>query len=331
MARRLAICSTEPSRSGSPAEILRRCVIPSGWTLADPDNADLIVFAESHRDDATCGRFLTNVRTHPVYRRHRARCVVHCGSDRPVPLVPGFYPSIPTRWHDARWTRSTSYLVEENPLVLEAEGDASRTEASTLASFVGACRGKSVRQRLLAHRSASLVVQDTGEEFVGAIRAGDLHRLRELKLAYVQSIVRSRFVLCPRGTGASSIRLFETMRLGRVPVIIADDWVEPVGPDWAAFSVRIAERDLGELESRLDRVAHRAAAMGQLAREAWESHFSPATLLKGIVEQGLELIEQPAARRVPGRVRGAASAARPEIVRRESKRLRSVLRSAGGR
>ena len=30
---------------------------------------------------------------------------------------------------------------------------------------------------------------------------------------------RSKFFLCPRGTGTSSIRLYETLSAGRVPVI----------------------------------------------------------------------------------------------------------------
>ena len=41
---------------------------------------------------------------------------------------------------------------------------------------------------------------------------------------------RSRFVLCPRGKGTSSIRLYEALAYGCVPVIISDDWVAPAGP-----------------------------------------------------------------------------------------------------
>ena len=50
------------------------------------------------------------------------------------------------------------------------------------------------------------------------------HRFREVLEA-------SKFVLCPRGQGTSSIRLYETLASGRVPVIIADDWVARRGPD----------------------------------------------------------------------------------------------------
>ena len=47
----------------------------------------------------------------------------------------------------------------------------------------------------------------------------------------------------PRGLGVSSVRLFDTMRMARVPVILSDEWVEPIGPAWREFSLRIPERD----------------------------------------------------------------------------------------
>ncbi len=312
---------------GTPLAFLRACVVPDGWALATPDRADLIIFAESHRDDAACGRFLTRVRAHPVFRRHRSRCVVHCGADRPIPLVPGFYPSIQRRWHHPRWTRSSCYLVEGNPFIAEAERDAAVTDPTVLASFVGACRGKPVRQRLLGLSSDVLDIRDTGEAFVAALRSGDTARVRDMKRLYVRSIVASRFVLCPRGTGASSIRLFETMRLGRVPVIIADDWVEPVGPDWSACAVRVGEQELDSLADRLRSLAGESEAMGRAARSAWEAHFAPSALLGRLVEQASSLIGQSTVGRIPGRVRGAASVARREIITLETRRIRSALRS----
>ena len=52
-------------------------------------------------------------------------------------------------------------------------------------------------------------------------------------------------MICPRGWGSSSIRLFEVMEMGRVPVIISDAWVNEA-PKWADFSVRVSEADVFE-------------------------------------------------------------------------------------
>jgi len=62
--------------------------------------------------------------------------------------------------------------------------------------------------------------------------------------SYYQSIIDSKFVLCPRGGSPSSVRIFETLAAGRIPVIISDDLILPL-PDigWDKFSIRVPEKD----------------------------------------------------------------------------------------
>ena len=43
------------------------------------------------------------------------------------------------------------------------------------------------------------------------------------------------------------------MRMGRVPVILSDDWVEPIGPSWEKFSIRIRERDVDRIPAPLEK------------------------------------------------------------------------------
>ena len=57
------------------------------------------------------------------------------------------------------------------------------------------------------------------------------HSVKE-KQDYVDDILSSKFVLCPRGWSPSTYRLFEVMELGRCPVIISDDWVPIHGVPW---------------------------------------------------------------------------------------------------
>ena len=40
---------------------------------------------------------------------------------------------------------------------------------------------------------------------------------------------RSIFTICPRGTGHGTIRLFESLNSGSIPVIISDDYKLPLG------------------------------------------------------------------------------------------------------
>jgi len=64
------------------------------------------------------------------------------------------------------------------------------------------------------------------------------------------------------------------MRAGRVPVIIADEWVEPRGLDWATFSIRVKEQNIKEIPTILERFETSAETMGNAAQLAWNKFFS---------------------------------------------------------
>ncbi|MBE7157880.1 MAG: exostosin family protein, partial [Rhodospirillales bacterium] len=100
---------------------------------------------------------------------------------------------------------------------------------------------------------------------------------------------RSKFVLCPRGVGTSSIRLFETLAAGRVPVIISDQWVPALGPDWKKISLRLRESEIASIPRLL---ATAEEQYPQMARAAWEAHakwFSQAVIFHRLVSQCAEL------------------------------------------
>jgi hypothetical protein len=63
--------------------------------------------------------------------------------------------------------------------------------------------------------------------------------------------------------------------MGRVPVILSDDWVAPDGPTWLDFSIIVSESKIHELPEIIERYEAQAFTMGKLAREAWEKWFSP--------------------------------------------------------
>jgi hypothetical protein len=113
---------------------------------------------------------------------------------------------------------------------------------------------------------------------------------------YVEIARRSQFILCPRGLAPSSIRLFETMCMGRVPVILADEWVRPEGPQWDAFTIQIPERDARSVPDILEEKEAAAYEMGLIARAEWEKYFSPDVVFHRVVELCLEIQK---ARRLP--------------------------------
>ena len=145
----------------------------------------------------------------------------------------------------------------------------------------------------------------------------------ELKKHYADILDASRFVLCPRGIGTSTFRLFETLQSGRVPVILSDDWVAPAGIDWDAISLRVREADIGRLAEICEANLQRWPGMAGQARQTWERWFSPAGMGE-LVRTSLEDILRR--RRLPERtyrlgwpLRRSYSAARGALARGVSK------------
>jgi len=99
-------------------------------------------------------------------------------------------------------------------------------------------------------------------------------------------------VLCPRGKGPSSWRLFETMRVGRVPVVISDDWVPPPGIDWDSFVVRMPESDVQQIPSVLLGLESEWAERAGRAQQAWENHLSYERVFGWIGARCTEVLER---------------------------------------
>jgi hypothetical protein len=92
---------------------------------------------------------------------------------------------------------------------------------------------------------------------------------------YWQMASRSKYALCPRGAGTSSVRIFEMMQAGIAPVIVADDWLPPLGPSWEECALFVPESDINSIYEKVKAHEGEYADRGRSARKAWEQYFSP--------------------------------------------------------
>ena len=69
--------------------------------------------------------------------------------------------------------------------------------------------------------------------------------------SYFKSIDDSRFVLCPRGVGLNSIRFYETIAAGRIPVLISDHCKLPKFIDWSRLIIRVPEKNISNIENMI--------------------------------------------------------------------------------
>ena len=279
----------------------------------DPTAADVILFVEN------CDpmRHYLEVRRHPVYRADPERCFLFSRYDYPVPFLPGVYASIPQRWHDPARTRGGLYLnAFDHPFIEYTPASIARTH---LYSFIGQVGTHPLREALMDLPDDEGFLFDTTPYWPYAEL--DDETRDALEQQYVDVAARSAFVLCPRGRGASSIRLFEMMRMGRAPVILSDEWTPPDGPDWNAFSVRVAEKDVARLPHLLRERADEAEAMGERARRCWEDWFSVEATFHRVTDWCLALKTER-----PARLGAPWSYVLPQLMRPQN--LRPFLRTA---
>ena len=146
-----------------------------------------------------------------------------------------------------------------------------------------AARTRAVRELARAPEvTTNFVIRD--DFWAGAIPGGapDYAALRRAREEYVANMVDSDYVLCARGDGNFSYRLYETLSCGRIPVFVDTDSVLPLD-----FAVRWRDHCVWVDESELDRIGERVGEFHERLSDAefeelqrscrrfWETHLSP--------------------------------------------------------
>lgn len=242
----------------------------------NPAEADLILFVENsqyHND-----RFFKQLKGHPLVQQYPDRVFMYNPHDLPWLVLPGLYPSMPASLLDEASVVGGPYIEQVNDRIrCDFE-----VEPRLLYAFCGNLNMPVRRElRPLRHPRGDV------RESAGGLFIDD--KPTEPLVAYANLLVDTKFVLCPRGIGTSSIRLFETMQAGRVPVIIADEWVRPKGVAWDEFALFVPESQVAQLPQLLEKAEAQWSAMSRRARAAWETSFAPDVIFHYFIEQLLPL------------------------------------------
>lgn len=256
-------------------------------TVVDnPEDSDVILFVEGQPPDDI--PFYDQVKNHPLVKKYRTKSLIFTRYGRPLYVIPGLYVSPSKTSSNLVKQRATTYLEEVNEYL--DHQTAIDIEPDILYSFMGT-RTAPVREKLFSvdHPEGTLV--DTSGYDVVSSYGLPPEEVKKRKQDYVDMLQRSKFVLCPRGFATSSFRLYETMKVQRVPVILADDWAPPLGPKWEDFAVFIPERDMGQLASILQELEPTWQERAVLARQAWEEYFASDVRFHYMIEQCRDIFE----------------------------------------
>ena len=253
----------------------------------EPGDARVILFSSV----AFGGLWMRDILRHPLSKTYPDRLMVYSEADRPWPRIPGIYTSVPRCTFTTDMHRSGPYFPFHHTFGL---GDQLRSVPDLgaytfLYSFVGAVASSPrLRAKLMSlHDPAANLVDTSSSQwapFYGPVKARQPAFRR-----YVASFESSAFIVCPRGSGVGSMRVFEAMMAGRPPVIISDGWVPPLGPKWEEFAVVVPERRVRDLPVILRKRQPDAERMGRVARAAWARWFSPAAIFGTVLQSCFEL------------------------------------------
>ena len=246
------------------------------------EEADAIAFVENtHFDDY----LYKAVRSHPLVEQYPDKVFMYNESDKPWSALPGLYCSMPRRFFQHSKQVAFPYLVTPNDFIKDVY--TRDTEKKWLFSFVGSASHR-CRRDVVALAKTSSGVQDTSEFNVWDCTA-DTKAAQGTNFA--QTMAESHFMLCPRGIGTSSYRLFETLEAARAPVIISDQWVPTPHIDWD-FAVRVDERKIHTIPELLRSLQDEAEDRGRAARAAWESAYAPDVLFDTVGASLAFLLEE---------------------------------------
>jgi hypothetical protein len=288
---------------------------PARWTLTSLDDADVVLWPGRWED--TVGRPDAELAARHLLERANARgkaSALFFWSDSDAPInveaTAVFRTSIvrsrcrPSEHAMPAWSedfvaahlsgRTVPRPYRERPVVgfcgyapRRSLRELGRTARAALRREPAPGAGHRARARALAALSESGVIETNfvirDAFFGGAVTAPDraaaMHAARR---EYVGNMVESDYVLCARGNGNFSYRLYETLSCGRVPVFVDTDCVLPYEDDipWRSLSVWVDE---AEIDAVADRVADFHASLGADAfrdlqgecRRVWADRLSP--------------------------------------------------------
>lgn len=262
-----------------------------------PEAADLIIICPSVS-------FKNPVFPREIFRssillKYGKKCVVFGVNDEATIVHKGFYTSLSATKNRSNLLSGGVYL--HTVYAPPHEAYSINIEFKYLFSFLGNFSNHAIRTELgslVEAFSSSLSTMGVGLGFLlqDTSRSQTEFELnseteKDYKNTYLDSIRESKFILCPRGGCPSSVRVFETMKAGRVPVIISDEWVPPPEIPWKSFAVFVKERDVRRIPEILKYEETSFVERALAARKAWDDFLAAEVLPITISRWGMSLIE----------------------------------------
>lgn len=261
----------------------------AGLTRADVDTADFFLLPEDLRRlqiDLGIDAVRLFAEALPYYQKYPERHIFWSSHDDPrSPLPEAIFCKASVSSNEPGKYIAVPYRVDD--LEQLCHFDPARIKWQT--SFVGYPGSSPLREQLLLAVAASKFLSshlDIAPKFHWHLNQADQRDRRE---RYLNRLADSLTVLCPRGDGMNSIRFFEALSAGKIPVLLADNCLLPFEKliRYDRFVIRIPEQDADNTDKHIlswiggkdsDELMQRCWE----ARQAWQQLLEPEGMMKGL-------------------------------------------------
>jgi hypothetical protein len=233
--------------------------------VENEDDADLVVLVDSctFKTQKNIKEFESLL----YFNENNTRLCTLNYEDAPPGFLPGLYSSLEAYKFDASMHLSWPHLIFPNEKINAIDHNED-IQPDCLYTFSGACSSP-VRRRMF-----DLYPAGSDRYKIQEVKKWYNHNESE-KQSYIDDIRRSKFVLCPKGIASYSHRIYETLAMGRVPVIIADDWV-PFSIEEKNYFIKIPENDIDKITRILEANEGRYALLNENVQKVYNKYFNQA-------------------------------------------------------
>jgi hypothetical protein len=235
----------------------------------DPCSADRIIFIDLHQAHHLNVR--KTVVEHPLFKEHRQKILVWNETDRPVFDLRGLYVNVPVGLTLDPTIIPIPYLFVPADSLFHGT-NFSKGGRSVTCTYRGSNTHK-CRKVLTAinHPNYSLV--------------DSTHSNSISESNYVAELDRSVHVLCPRGHGLTSFRLYEAMARGCMPTIVADGWFPPKGIAWDTFCTFVKESDIECVPNHLNYSESELSKRQESLAQEYNAYLAPDVRMSYFLKQ----------------------------------------------
>ena len=127
--------------------------------------------------------------------------------------------------------------------------------ATTGSPDVSPYKGEELRTKLIAQLGSHSAIETNFVIYNESIFLADYsyQEKADNRKIYIQNLIDSDYILCCRGSGNYSYRIYETLCMGRIPLFVNTDCSLPYDfiIDWKKYCVWIEEKDIEQLPAKL--------------------------------------------------------------------------------